>query len=344
MRAAGFYKHGGPEVLETIEVEDPMPGENDVIVRVPCTSVNPLDLLVRKGVHGLKLEMPHIPGCDVSGKVEEVGKNVRGLEVGDPVIASTVFGCGTCKACLSNDEVSCRDWKTIGLQTNGAYGELVKIPAANALRRPTNYSDEELACLPISLSISWRALHVLAKAKEGETVLIRAASGNAGLFCVALAHAMGLKVIALTRGSEKRDLLRKRGADHVLDYNSGEENTIKEVLELTNGEGADIVIESMGATLGSSPLLTKVSGRIVLFGTVAGANANVNVMPFYLKNITVFGTRNANRQEFGEALAFISEHNIRPLIAKRMGIEEAAEAHRLLESYSLFGKIVLKHR
>lgn len=344
VKAAAFYEYGGPEVLRIVEIDDPKPGDNDVIVRVPCTSVNPLDILVRIGRHGLRLGMPHVPGCDVAGRVEAVGKSVKSVSTGDRVIANTVFGCSRCRYCLQGDEISCKDWKTIGLQTNGAYGELVKVPEANLITPPKGYSDDELACLPISLSIAWRALSVLAKAEAGETVLVRAASGNAGLFCVMLAKALGLNVIALTRGSGKKERLLRLGADHVLDYSTGEEGLAKELMEITNGNGADIVIESFGSTLSSSVMLSQHGGRIIVFGTVTGLASEVKVMPLYLKNLSVFGSHNANKKEFADALGFISKHKIRPVMARSMKISEAADAHRLFESYSLFGKIVLRHR
>jgi NADPH:quinone reductase-like Zn-dependent oxidoreductase len=343
MKAVGFYKYGGPEVLQKIELEDPVPGKNDVIIRTKCTSFNSLDAVVRSGRGDPRIKLPHVPGCDLVGTVESVGEEVKDASVGELVLANTVFGCGNCKFCKKGDEISCSNWQTIGMQTHGSYGELVKVPAS-VLIRPSNYSVEELACMPMSLSVAWRSLHVLAKAKKNESVLIWGASGNVGVFAIMIAKAMGLKVMAVTRGDKKRDVLLKLGADYVLDYSKGVEGIAKEVKDATKGNGADIILEAFGGTLNDSIGMARQGGSIILFGTVAGMQSSIGIMPFYRKSVRVMGTHNANKLELTEALEFISEHNIRPVIAETMSIQEAARAHQLFDrGEQPFGKIVLKY-
>ena len=300
-------------------------------------------MLVREGYHGLPLAMPHVPGIDVVGKVESTGTAVEGLNPGERVMANTTYGCGNCKDCFANNEVLCSQWKIIGLNVWGSYGELVKVPASVIMKPPEGYRATELAAMPISLSVSWRALRTVADAQEGETVAIRGASGNTGLFAIMLAKAMKLNVIALSRAGDKLDDLKKVGANYVVDSTKLPEDVKREVLALTGGKGAEIVLEPFGAPLNDSLGLAGQGGRIVSYGALTGAESQVSVKTLYLKSLKVFGIHNANKKEFVDAFAFAAGHNIRPIIAKTLKIEDAKEAHRLLQEAKIFGKILLEH-
>lgn len=341
MRAVGINKYGGLEVLEKLEIPDPKPGKGEVVVRQSHTSVNRLDILVREGYHGLQLPMPHIPGADVSGHIESVGEGVEGFSVEDNVIANTVFGCGKCVRCLAGEENLCPEWKTIGMHIDGSYAELVKLPASVLLSPPIGFSTVEMATLPLSLSASWRAISVLGNAKQGETIVIRGASGNVGIFSVQIAKKLGLNVIALSRGETKKEQLTKLGADHVLDSSKNPQDLTKEIFEITQNKGADIVVETSGGTLGNSIGFTAHGGKVVVFGTIAGIESNVKIPPLYLRSVEVRGTHNATKKEFSEALAFAGRTGIKPIIAKQMPLEEAAAAQASLLSAENFGKIVL---
>lgn len=343
MRAIGFYKYGGPEVLEMIEAENPRAGEGEMVIRVISTSVNRLDTLVRMGYHGAKIAMPHVPGIDVVGRVEEVGNGACDISVGEMVIANNVYGCNTCMICKSGNESSCIDWKLPGLQTWGSYGELMKVPSRMVMKAPGGFSVDELATMPLSYAVSWKVVNKLAKAIEGETIVVRGASGNIGIFSILISKSLGLKVIALSRNEEKFDSLRKIGAGHVIDYRKGKDYIKKEIMELTEGRGADIAIDSFGATLNDSIYHIRNSGRVVLLGSITGTESKVDTKAFYLKNVTVMGMHNTNMNEFAEAFEFAQKNRIKPVIAKTMPIKEARKAHELLESSSCFGKIVLRH-
>lgn len=344
MRAIGFYKTGGPEVLQPIEVADPIPSENEITIRMKHTSVNNLDILMRSGATKVNFKLPHITGTDISGTVEKVGSNVRDIAVGERVVSSTIYGCNLCSSCKAGNEVLCPEWKVPGFHSWGSYGELVRVPAALAIRPPSVFSDEELGCMPLPLSISWRALRVAANAKAEETIVIRGASGNAGIFSTLLAKAMGLKVIALTRSPQKKENLSKIGADHVLDYEGDGYTAANQVKELTGGNGADIVLDPLGSTLADSVSMLRHGGRAVVFGTSAGNESNLTIKNFYWKTATIFGVHNATKEELSDALEFASKKNIKPVIATRMNMKEAARAHRLFEESSQFGKILMTHQ
>ena len=343
MEGVGFYKHGGPEVLKRIDAPDPIPGNRDVVVGSIATSVNRIDILSRVGYHGLEVEMPHFPGSDIIGIVEKVGRDVDNVSVGEKVTANNTYGCGKCQACRSGDATLCADWKMIGLDVNGTYASMVKIPASSIFRPPKRFSDYEIASMSHNMTVVWRALRTIGKVSAGEVVVIRGASGNAGIFAVMIAKALKMKVVALSRNSEKRRRLRQLGADLTLNPKDGKEHLKKAVLDFTDGKGADIVIESFGATAGESIEWLRPGGRAVVFGSIAGTQAKVSVPSLYLNGASILGTHNASTKDFSEAFEFAVRHNIRPIIARVMDISQAKIAQTMLEQAEPFGKIILKH-
>ena len=341
MRAAGFRQNGPPEVLSIMELDDPVPSEDEAIVRVPYSSVNRLDLLVRQGYRELSIPLPHVPGADIVGKIESLGSGVREFVVGDAVISNNMYGCGRCANCIAGRTTLCPKWICYGLQAWGSYGELVKVKASSLIRQPGGYSEQELTAMPLALGVGWRALNTVAKAQGGETILIRGASGNVGIFLTMVSREMGLNVIALSRDKKKQGMLKNIGATNVLDPSS--DTVKKEISDLTEGNGPDIIIDSFGGTLNESVEIVRRGGRIVVFGSITGVKSEINTKLLYLKCASIAGTTNSTRGELAEALAFVSKHNIRPVIADTLPIENAPEAHGRLERSENFGKIILKH-
>lgn len=343
MKAIGFYKHGGPDVLQEIEVDKPKPGPNEIEIKMEATSVNRFDILVRVGYHGLDLSMPHIPGADVVGRVSAIGENVTEVGVGEDVVSNTLYGCGKCAQCMSGNEICCNNWKIIGLQQWGAYGEYVNVPAQAVVRAPGPIAKEELATMPISMGVAWRAIHTVANARSGETIVIRGASGNVGIFALMIAKKLGLKVIALTRGEKRQAELKAIGADLILDTLSEKDKIIKDVKSFTDDDGADIVLDPFGSTINESVDMLRQGGTVVSYGVLTGLNSELNAKSFYLKSASIKGFHNTNKKDFIEAIDFALKNNIRPKISKIMDIREARKAQELLDSNALFGKIVLKH-
>lgn len=345
MKAMGFYKNGGPEVLEELEAEEPQISEHEILIRMTNTSLNNLDVLMRSGATKPPgMQLPHVPGSDIVGIVEKAGKGVENVQAGEKVVANTLHGCGKCAECASGNEVLCKDWRVIGIHSWGSYGELVKVPSRIAAHAPKGFSDEELGCMPLALSVSWRSLRWAAGAKEGETVAIRGASGNAGIFSILLSKAMGLKVIAITRSQAKADSLRGIGADRVVVSEGDEEKAKHGALEASGGLGADIVLDCMGSTLNDSIAMVRHGGRVVVFGTIGGADSKIEIKKYYWRSARIIGVHNANLQELQEGLEFMRQKGIKPVIAKKMGIREASGAHRLFSESKVFGKIAMRHR
>ena len=339
MRAVVFERHGGPEVLHEAELPDPRPAPDEVVIRVSHTSLNRIDALIRKGYPGIKVRLPHVLGSDVFGVIEEVGNNVSHLREGQGVILSPVHGCGHCDYCLSGRENMCRLWSMLGFHEDGSYAELVKAPARVAL--PASGNPEELGALPLSLLTAYRALVSVGNVSRGQDVLIWGATGGLGTIAVQVAKAYGARVIATTRSEEKEWVLKQTGADLIV--NTSEEDAVSRVMEFTDGKGADLVIDYVvGTTLDRSLEALAVGGTIVVFGYLGGPVKELNWNRFYLKHARVVGTHTGSPWEMERALELHRQGLVRPIITRRMGLSQAAEAHRIMEEGSLVGKLSMK--
>lgn len=344
MKAIGFNRNGGPEVLEEMEVQDPVPAPGEIVVRPSYTSMNNLDAMVRSGqTRPPGMQMPHVPGSDIVGTVEGKGPGASGVEEGDRVVVNPLYGCGSCTECRNGTEVLCQSWKSVGIHSWGSYAELVKVPCSTAIRAPDGVADMDLGCMPICLSVSWRSLHWASAAREGETVVVRGASGNAGIFLMLLSKATGLETIAITRSAAKEQELRRIGADRVVVSNGDDEETAREVMAMTGSRGADIVCDPFGTTIPGSISMLRHGGRLVTFGVLSGKDVSMDMKRYYWKSIRMIGVHHASTSELAEALAFVAEKGVKPVIAKKLRIRDAQEAHRLFASSSLVGKISMRH-
>ncbi|MEM3832426.1 MAG: zinc-binding dehydrogenase [Thermoprotei archaeon] len=342
MKAIIIRRHGGPEVLELGNVEDPVPNRGEALVSILYTSVNRIDTLVRNGYPGVFIKFPHILGSDVVGCVEKIGDDVTNVSVGDIVIVNPVIGCGYCRACLRGLENMCPKWRMIGFQVDGSYAEYIKVPARSLIRVESNLDLEKLGTVPLALLTSWRSLVTLGSIKRDDVVFIWGGSGGVGTFSIQIAKFFGARVITVTGKGWKIQKIKALGADLVLNYNSND--LVNKVKEFTNYDGVDIVIDSIGSTLSRSLDLdiVKVGGKIITFGVRDSDLLPINWRKIYLKHIEIIGTHTGNIWELMDALQLIKKGYIQPIVHKTFNLEEIAEAHRLLENGEVFGKIAIK--
>ena len=177
MKAVVFEEHGGPDVLQYIEIPEPEPKPFEVLIEVKAAGANFNDIWARRGMPGMKVIFPHVAGSDVSGVVKAVGSDVSGtgfgsakVEVGDEVVVHPGLSCRTCEMCTSGQEFFCRQFLIWGFQTgpnDGGHSEYVTMPAANVLPKPANLTHEEAASMPLVLETAWRMLVTRAKIQAG---------------------------------------------------------------------------------------------------------------------------------------------------------------------------------
>jgi len=343
MKAVMFREYGGPSVLVEVEAEDPRPGPGEVIVRISSTSVNRIDTFMRSGVEGYKVTLPHIPGSDVVGFVEEVGEGVTWLDKGDFVVANPLYGCGRCYNCSRGLEVLCDEWRMIGYHTWGSYAELVKVPARTLIKLSKPPLDPSvMGVVPQAYFTAWRAMKV-ANVKPGDKVLVWGATGGVGVFAVQIARYLGATVIGVGGPEWKLSKLRELGVDLALSY--FDPGLKASILEFTEGAGVDVVINSVGGgTLHDSIEVARRGAAIVTFGWLAGASVNLPVRRFYVKNLKLIGVTLSTRADAIEALEILKTGKIRPVIGTTLKLWDASRAHEMLEKGEVFGKILLSVR
>lgn len=341
MKAIGFHRHGGREVLELLDLPEPAVGARAVLVRVKAVALNHLDVWVRKGWPGLKLKLPHVLGADIAGVVERVGAEVEDLAPGTPVVVNPGVSCGTCERCLLGEDNLCRRYAIIGEHLPGGYAELVAVPRQNLLPKPTALSFEEAACLPLTFLTAWTMLVRRAELRAGETVLIHAAGSGVGSAAVQIAKLLGATVIATASTPQKLQKARELGADHLINY--AESDFLEEVKRITHKRLVDVVFEHVGAsTFDKSVGCLPYGGRLVTCGATTGHEVKLDLRVLFYKRISLLGSTMGTKGDLFRILQLVEEGRLRPVLDRVLPLEQAADAHALLEQRAQFGNVVLR--
>ena len=341
MKATIFKQHGGPEVLEYTDVPDSVIRSNEVLVEVKACALNHLDIFVRNGLPGIEIPLPHILGNDVAGVVREVGELVTWVNPGDEVMVQPGVSCGHCQACLSGQDNLCREYDMIGYRRNGGYAELVAVPGANIILKPTELSWPEAAALPLVTVTAWHMLVTRANVQPGEDVLVHAAGSGVGSIAIQIAKLHGARVITTASTDEKLAKARELGADETINYSR--DDWPKEVRRLTERRGVDVVVEHTGAaTWPGSIAALKNNGRLVTCGATSGFDARTDLRQVFFRHLTLLGSFMGSKAELLEAMKFVVQGKIRAVVDRVLPLSEARQAHELMENRGQFGKIILE--
>jgi len=341
MKAIVFTQHGGPEVLKYTDAPDPQPRADEILVRVRACSINHLDLWVRRGIPGVEIPMPHIPGSDVAGEVAAVGELVTHVRAGDKVILAPGVSCGHCAACLAGNDNVCREYTALGYKINGGCAELVKAPAQNAIPMPAGLSFEEAAAVPLVFLTAWHMLVTRAKLQPGEDVLILGGGSGVGSAGIQIAKVLGARVIATVGSEEKAAKTKALGADEVIVYTQQKIHT--EVKRLTGKRGVDVVFEHVGtATWEQSVASLAVNGRLVTCGATTGYDAKIDLRFLFTRHLSILGSYMGSKAELFPVLELLARKQVHAVIDSVMPLAQCGEAHARMERREQFGKIVLK--
>ncbi len=343
MRSVFFRRHGGPEVLELGDTPTPVPGAKDVLVRVRACGVNHgLDGRVRRDGGGRKIELPHILGAEIAGEVAALGAAVSGIKLGDPVVVAPWITCGSCEACIRGRDNDCDRFTMIGVDRPGGYAEYVAVPDRNIMKIPAHSSltFDNAATLPVGFVTAWHMIAVRARLSAGETILILGAAGIVGIAAVQLAKLVGARVIAAAGSEAKRAFLKQLGADETIDYVEGDFST--KVMDLTGGKGADVIIDHVGeATWQKTQMAVARGGRVAVCGATTGFDLGVNARHLWRRNVSLHFSNSGTRGDLDDVIRFAANGQIRPVIADRLPLEQARDAHQRLADRALIGKLVL---
>jgi NADPH:quinone reductase-like Zn-dependent oxidoreductase len=339
MGAMVMRSHGGPEVLEWARMPRPQPSRDEVLVRVEACGVNHLDVHVRRGLPGRPLEMPHILGNEPVGVIEELGPEAEGVAAGDRVVVAPGY-LDRFRADRSGPDTRFPEYKVIGEQSPGGYGEYLKARAENVVRVSDRWSPEEWAATPLVFLTAWHMLVGRARVRPGETVLVVAAGSGVGVAAVQIARHLGCRVIATAGAAWKLAKAAELGATEGVLHS--EPDWAKRVRALTGG--VDVVVEHVGGETFVQAVTTLArGGRLVTCGATAGTAAGIHLAHLFAKQLSLLGSYMGDFRELLDVVALLEAGHLRPIVDCVFPIREAAAAHRRLEAREAFGKIVLKH-
>jgi len=340
MRAVVMSGYGSYEVLVERDVDVPKISLGEVLIRIRGCGVCYRDTIVRRGF--MRAKIPVIPGHEVSGEVVEIGDGVTGFSKGDLVASLIYIHNPRDPSCGEGYENICRSRVSIGEDRDGCYAEYITLPywVLKRIGDPGDNPPEAYSIAACVVGTSVRALKTIGGVSRDERILITGAGGGVGIHAIQVAKALGARVIAATRSSEKADLIKRVGADDVILYREG---FSEEVRRLTDGEGADLVLDTVGGpTLEQSLRSVRRGGRILLIGNIDPNPQRIQLGLVILREIDIHGVLNSTSRELGEAIEMLRKGLVKPII-KEIGLDESMvrEAHRILESGGSIGRIVI---
>lgn len=338
MRAALFHEHGGPEVVRIEEVPVPEPGPGEVRVAVRAAGLNHLDLWVRRGIP-IETTIPHIGGSDLAGVVDAVGEGVEWAP-GTRVVADPSLHYGWYDPPARGSRDRGAPLRLIGEHTDGGFAEYCVVPGENLMEVPEGVPFETAAAAALVFVTAWHGLHARAQVRPGERVLVTGASGGVATAAIQIARHAGASVLAVTSGPENVARVRALGADHV--YDRLAEDWVAGVRRDTEGAGADVILDSVGGPLWSGMVRSLgVMGRLVSYGATAAPKVEVDLRHVFWKQLSFLGSTMGTPQEFRTVMGLVLSGRLQPVIHAVLPLEEAREAHELLEAGRVFGKVVL---
>jgi NADPH:quinone reductase-like Zn-dependent oxidoreductase len=340
MKAIVFHEHGGPEVLHYTEVAEPKLHSREVLVRVRACALNHLDLWARKGIPGILIPLPHIPGSDVAGEVEQVGADVTRVRVGQKVILAPGVACGRCEACLAGRDNECPEFTNLGYMIDGGCAEYVRCPDVNCFPDPENLTFAEAAAVPLVFQTAWHMLVTRAQLRPGESVLVLGAGSGVGSAAIQIAKFFGCRVIATAGSEEKLEKARQLGADEVIHHHIMRIH--KEVRRLTERHGVDVVFEHVGAVTWEESIASLArGGRLVTCGATSGYEAKIDIRFVFSRQLSILGSYMGTKSELATVLKLVAAGRLKPVIDRVLPLANCSDAHAYLEQGRQFGKVVL---
>ena len=340
MKAVIFRQHGGPEALEYAEVPVPPVPAGHVLVRVKACSVNHVDCWIRQGIPAYRIRLPHISGCDVSGVIERLGSEVRGVRVGNRVMLSPGLRCGRCASCQAGKDTFCEAAGIRGVATDGGYAEFTLAREEDVLPLPAGMSFEDAAAFPLVFLTAWHMLVGRAKLQAGETVLIHAAGSGIGHAAIQIAKHLQAIVYTTVGSDAKIPNATALGAEAVI--SSQREDVLERVRQLTDGRGVNVVFEHIGPQTWEGSLKALANGgRLVTCGATSGPTVSLDLRYVFSRQLSILGSMMGTRAELLTVTQLLGERKLRPVIDTVFPLQEARLAQERMLQRRLFGKLVL---
>jgi NADPH:quinone reductase-like Zn-dependent oxidoreductase len=343
MKAILLNRHGELDVLEYGDFPTPQPGAGQVLVRLKAAALNRLDVWVRQGWPGIRLEYPHIQGADGAGEVAEVGSGVEGWSPGERVVINSNLSCGSCRYCLAGQDNRCERWALLGETVRGTYAEYVVVPARNLYHLPSGFDEHRAAAAGLVFHTAWHSLITRAVLRPAETVLVVGASGGVNQASIQIAKLAGATVYVVGSSAEKLAVAEALGADYLIDR-SKDENWSKTVYQMTGKRGVDVVVDNVGTTFAQSFRAAGKGGRILTVGNTGGARFEIDNRFIFARHLSIIGSTMGTLQDFATVMDLVFAGKLQPRVDCTFPLAEAAKAQQRLENGGQTGKITLEIR
>ncbi len=341
MQAVQITQHGGREGLEYGKQPEPEPGPEEVLVEIEAGGLNHLDVWTRRGLPGVELDLPHVPGSDGAGTARAVGSTVDRFAEGDRVALSAGVSCGRCEFCRAGDPTRCVNYHVIGEHVPGVHAEYAAVPAENLVAVPEGVDWVTAAAAPLVFQTAWRMLVTRADLRAGESVLVLGASGGVGHAAVQIAEYAGAEVYATASTEEKLAHAAEFGADHTINYER--EDFAAAIRERTDKRGVDVVVDHVGAATWRDSLKSLAKGgRLVTCGATTGGAPETDINRIFWNQLEVIGSTMATPGEVDEVLKLVWNGTFEPHVRAVLPMSEIARGHEMLEDREGFGKVVVR--
>jgi NADPH:quinone reductase-like Zn-dependent oxidoreductase len=340
MKAAYFNEHGGREKIIVGELARPEPQSGQIQVQVKFSATNHLDIWVRKGWPGLKLNFPHIVGEDASGVVTRLGEGCQSFREGDEVIVHPGISCGECEHCLQGLESLCSQYVILGEQISGTHAQYVCVPEANLFLKPKNISFEEAAALPLVFTTAWQMLVERAKIKASDKVLIHGAGSGVSTAAVQIAKFLGAEVAVTSTQEKKLEKAKALGADHLI--HAQRVDFSKEIKSFWP-QGPEIIIDHVGQLYWEKNIrCLKTGGTLVTCGATSGPEGKTDLRHLFFRQLSLLGSTMGNKKDFRKILNGVETGKLKAVIDRVFELKDTARAQEYLESGEQFGKVMVK--
>jgi D-arabinose 1-dehydrogenase-like Zn-dependent alcohol dehydrogenase len=344
MKAMVVRQPGGLDAMRLEQIPEPVAGPRDVVIEVEACGVCFHDVLTRNGTLKAGVKLPCVLGHEISGTVVDVGRDVARFKPGERVATAQRYHiCGACRFCRSGRETLCPDRKFLGdWGLVGGYAERVAVGEDNVALVPEGVPLAEASIAACAIGTLLNGVRDVGKLQMGETALVTGAGGGLGVHAVQLARLAGAYVIAQTTSPDKAGLIKEMGAHHVV-VHARDEDFSPQVKRLTDGRGVDVLIDNVGTPL-FEPMRRSlgVAGRWILIGQLTGQFVPFNPAQLFLKNQSMFSVTSTSRNQLEDVLALMKRGQIKPVVSRTLPLEQAGEAHALVEAGRSVGRILLR--
>jgi acryloyl-coenzyme A reductase len=315
-----------------------------VVIQVAACGICTLDVVTRRGTYRRNVELPLVPGHEISGTVVAIGADVRRVQVGDRVATTQRFHvCGRCRLCRSGHETLCEQRRFLGQNgQRGGYAQFVAVDDDQVAQVPDGVRDEDAAIAACAIGTSLNAVRDTGKVQLGERVMVTGAGGGLGVHAVQLARSAGAFVIAQTTSADKAPLLEDLGAHEVL-VTARDEDFSARVAAMTGKHGVDVVIDNVGTPVFEAVRRSlAVNGRWVLVGQLTGGFVPFSPAQLFLRNQSMLSVHSTSRAQLEDSLVLIARGLVRPVIAETCSLDEVAAAHTRMEAGGVAGRLVVR--